>query len=1130
MLGRKKGFIFVIIVALLAVAFFVRPGEAQRPAGKKAGAKTPQSGRADRTISRPMSGRVVGFAETRPARELAATSVATIDAELKREGHEINELNEEVERIPNAKARPQKDGALVASWTPNRGFELNIPAPSLTFEGIPVQGSAPPDTTGAVGPNDYVQIVNSTLVRVWDKNGNPRGPAFPLSALFAPLGGVAANSDNGDGLALYDRMANRWVLSQFAFASSASPPYHQPIAVSKTSDPLGEYWVYDFITPGPEFPDYGKIGAWPDGYYFTTRQFTNGASYNGFGALAFDRKKMLVGDPSASYIYFNVGPNQSDASSGLLPSDFFGITPPPAGAPNLFSVFTDDAYQPDSFDTQDALRLYDFHADFAVPGNSSFIERPESPLQVAAFDSRSPSGRADIEQPAPSVAADRLDSIPDRLMLRLQYVNRAGTQLTTTVHTVNAGSIPPAGRNPTAAEYKAGTRYYVLRKTSPTAAWTVLDQATISSGFDAEERWMGSSALDNAGNLAVGYSISSLSTFPSLAYTGRLATDPPNTVQPEVIMWAGTGVQRGTSNRWGDYSNLSLDPVDDSTFWYTNEYYTTTNQTFNWQTRIGRFKFAGSSAPPQGTLSGTVTTCDNGEPIQDALVEVTGGPSNGYSAATKADGTYSFNVSPGDYTVTIINPAHDCTMVGPFNVTITDAGTTTQDACLSGSPKFVLDSPAGVVLSGGDGNGQIDASECNNLNVTLLNDGCLLGQNVTATLSSSTPGVTVTQPNSAYPNTAEGATSTNTTPFQVSTSSSFSCGTQIDFTLTVNFPGGSSVVTFSLDTCAIPPATVNGTLDASDPSQEGRLGRNGSASSCGSAKACPGIFGAGNRRYDVLTFPNGPSAACATITTTPTNATAGGAILAVAYLNSYTPPGIGTTDNVCLNYLGDPGGSPNFGFSNSFSVDVPASATLVVVVEETGANPPGSTYSIQVSGLIGDTRGPGACPGAPLQINSVVSRKPHGAAGDFSIPMPQNGPTGVEDRTSTGGYDIVLTFNNPVTSGSANVTSGTATVDSVMFSGNDMIVHLSGTTDAELVTLQVNNVNFTLASASVKLGFLVADSTNDRVVNGADTGQVRSRAGQTITTSNFRSDVNADGLINGADTGIARSKAGNSIP
>ena len=248
---------------------------------------------------------------------------------------------------------------------------------------------------------------------------------------------------------------------------------------------------------------------------------------------------------------------------------------------------------------------------------------------------------------------------------------------------------------------------------------------------------------------------------------------------------------------------------------------------------------------------------------------VTGGPSTGFSAGTKPDGTYSMNLSPGSYSATIVDPAHLCDTSGPFPVTITNGGTTTLDKCLSGVARFIFSSSA-VSGTGGNGNGIIEPNECNDLDVTILNDGCLLGSGVSAVLSTTTPEVTISQPNSPYPDTAENATGVNTTPFQVSTSPSFICGTTIDFTLTVSFAGGSSVLNFSIPTCLLPPTVVNGSLDASDPVQEGRLGRNAVVSFCGTAKVCPGIFGTGDRHYDVLTFPNGPGAACATITTTAT--------------------------------------------------------------------------------------------------------------------------------------------------------------------------------------------------------------------------------------------------------------------
>jgi hypothetical protein len=1124
MFSRRKGLFIVTTVALLAVASVVRIGQAQKSPSDKA-----SSGRHAQLASNvAVVGRAVGFAETRPIRELMA-QVGQVDLELQRETEEMNELNTVFNRKPNPHAPAQKDGALQSVFGPGL-FKVNIPSPILVFEGVGVTNSAPPDTEGAVGPNDYVQIVNGGGVRIFDKNGVPRGPAFKLSTLFAPLGGVAASNDNGDGLVLYDRMANRWILSQFAFASQTAPPYHQPIAVSKTGDPTGAYWAYDFITPGNDFPDYGKIGAWPDGYYFTDRQFTAPLlTYNGFGCFAFDRAKMLVGDSTAAYIYFNAGLLLSNASSGMIPSDFNGLTPPPAGAPNVFSVFTDDAFVGD---LSDALRLFDFHADFAVPANSTFLERPESPLAVASFDSRNPdttsgsfSNRSDIEEPPPAAAADYLDTIGDRLMLRLQYFNQAGTELLTSCHTVNGGIIPAPGLSPTVAEYRAATRYYILQKTSPGGSWSVQDQGTFSP--NTTERWMGSTAVDNAGNLAVGYSTSSTSVFPSIAYAGRLATDPPGVLaQGEATMFAGTGVQLDTVNRWGDYTAMCLDPADDATFWYTNQYYNT-NATFGWKTKIGAFKFDGTVAPDQGTLSGTITACDTGVPLKDALVQVTGGPSTGFSAATKPDGTYSMNLSPGSYSATVVDPAHNCSGIGPFPVTITNGNTTTLDKCLSGVARFVYVSNA-VSLSGGNGNGIIEPNECNSIDVTILNDGCLLGSGVSAVLSTTTPEVTITQPNSPYPNTAESATGVNTTPFQVSTTPSFVCGSTINFTLTVSFAGGSSVLNFSIVSCQEPPTVVNGSLDVSDPVQEGRLGRTGLVSGCGTAKACPGIFGSGNRRYDVLNLANGPTAACASISLTATNTTAGGAILSVAYLNTYIPPTPGNTGTICTNYLGDPGGSPALNATTTFSVNVPANQTLVVVVEETNLNQPaGSTYTLQVSGLVGNGTGSGPC---ASNLVSAASRVTQGGAGTFDVDMPLTGPSGIEDRI-TSNYTAVFTFDIPVTSGNVTVISGTATVGAITFSGNEMRADLSGVADVQNVVLHTENINGDgQPHGDVPFGFLAGDVDGNRVVANPDFQSVSTHLGG-VTAANFRNDINADGKIrNNPDGKLVKQSKGNSLP
>ena len=207
-------------------------------------------------------------------------------------------------------------------------------------------------------------------------------------------------------------------------------------------------------------------------------------------------------------------------------------------------------------------------------------------------------------------------------------------------------------------------------------------------------------------------------------------------------------------------------------FWTTNQYYNVpAGSSFNWRTRIGSFKFPTCTAPTQGTLKGTVTACDSGVPIAGAMVQV----SNGLSTATLPDGTYSVQLPPGSYTVTISDPSRSCTSSSILTTTITNAGTATLNACLNGTAHPVIDNsdPTSVTISGGNGNGIIDPDECNTLIVKLQNIGCAPARNVTSVLTTSTPNVTIFQPNSGYSNIPINGNGSDTTPFQVSTLSRF---------------------------------------------------------------------------------------------------------------------------------------------------------------------------------------------------------------------------------------------------------------------------------------------------------------------------------------------------------------------
>jgi len=613
-----------------------------------------------------------------------------------------------------------------------------VSPPSLSFGGLSSADNqtafgfqvSPPDTDGDVGPNHYVQIVN-LVFRVFDKAGNPLTAALKVSTIFAPLGAPCGARDDGDPIVLYDPLADRWMLSQFC--TVADPFNHQVIAVSKTPDPSGAWFLYDFKMPNVKFNDYPKFGVWTDAYYMTDNQFNQaGTAFLGAGVFAFDRAKMLAGNPTAGYIYFDVE-NGNTAIGGMLPADIDGFNPPALGSPGLFAYFTATEFG----DPADALRLFAFHADFANPPASTFTELAESPVVVAPFDPRSPTGRDDIEQPAPATSASYLDSIADRLMFRLQYRNFGTHESLVVNHTVNVSGVAPT----TPATHQAGVRYYELRRSG--GAFAVNEQATFAP--DANNRWMGSAAMDGSGNLAVAYSASSLTLRPSIHYAGRLASDPPNGLfQGEGILITGTGVQTNTGSRWGDYSALSVDPADDCTFWYTTEYYTAASQAFSsvgWLTRIGTFNLPDCTPVETGTIQGTVRNALTAAPIPGATVQTT----NGFVRITDAAGNYSMIVSAGTYDMTA--SATNYTPDSATGVTVSSGGTTVQDFFLGPIPVVVAAPGAAITAEGcGTGNGAIDPGETVTVSLPVRNVGTANTTSLVGTLLS---GGGVTAPGAA---------------------------------------------------------------------------------------------------------------------------------------------------------------------------------------------------------------------------------------------------------------------------------------------------------------------------------------------------------------------------------------------
>ena len=465
-----------------------------------------------------------------------------------------------------------------------------------SFEGLSAGDSGcnciPPDTVGAVGATQYVQMVNFGIMGVYRKSDGSRQVKVQLSQVFAALGASNAcvAKGQGDPVVVYDQIADRWMISQFTKADTVNGN-HECIGVSKTGDAAGAYWVYDFAVGAvggltKYFQDYPHFGLWPDAYYMATHQFTEPTqAWGGAGVFAFERDKMLVGQ-AARMVYFNLF-NANNDFGGHLPASLDGTTLPPAGAPNYF-VEVDDSSS--LGDAQDSLRIWKFHMDWNNTANSTFgvNGQPNSKLTVANFaPTPCQLGRAGcVPQPA---AETELDVLGDRLMFRLAYRNFGDHEALVLNHTVVAD----------ATGTQHAPRWYEVR--SPGGAPTIFQQGTFGpvSGTDPLHRWMGSIAMDKKGDIGLAYSTSSNSDFPSIAYAGRLATDPPGVMaQGEKQMWAGGASENpflfvgARVGRWGDYSNLTVDPVDDCTFWYTTEYFPTpVDANTVWHTRIGKFVF-----------------------------------------------------------------------------------------------------------------------------------------------------------------------------------------------------------------------------------------------------------------------------------------------------------------------------------------------------------------------------------------------------------------------------------------------------------------------------------------------------------------------------------------------------------
>jgi hypothetical protein len=540
----------------------------------------------------------------------------------------------------------------------------DVPAPSATanFDGLDYptfSNGHPPDTNGDVGPQYFIQTVN-TSVGIYRKSDGVRVAAFTFDTLMSQgqFGNLCDTDNFGDPVVLYDTFEDRWILTDFAFKLDSQgnvinpPGSFQCFAASKTSDPVNGGWNFYSINTAGGLGDYPKFGIWPDGLYMSANMFDYAASgsYQNARVYAFNKAQMYAGAPAVQSMSFDA----PSAEFTLLPANArLQAGTPPSGTPNYFSVV---------WQFTNVISFYKFHVDWNRTALSTFS---------GPFSSTAPASWASAPNTVSEQSGNALDTLRTRLMMQNQYTNRGGVESLWNSHTVRGSTTS-----------QAAIRYYQVTVSGGNVGSTTTQAATFNPS--TLSRFTPSVAVDRAGDMAIGYSTSSSTSFPAIKYAGRLSSDAVNTItQTETSLINGTGSQSGscgsTCTRWGDYSAMTLDP-DGCTFWFTSEYYVTTG--LNDHTRIGSFKFSQcTNVGAGGTLSGTITASVGGAPISGATVSL-----GTRSATTDATGTYAFAALPaGTYpALTVAAPGYNT--ASKNNIPVTDNAVTTQSFFLDFAP------------------------------------------------------------------------------------------------------------------------------------------------------------------------------------------------------------------------------------------------------------------------------------------------------------------------------------------------------------------------------------------------------------------------------------------------------------
>ena len=549
----KKSFVFLVF---LSVCFGIVASE-----------KEPENYSSNSIWSEPKLMQATKFDISMPLRLMAPKPIV---AQAKRGGH-----LKDPGQVQTLNANGESFDVEISSAQTQLG-PTPIPEPTISFQALTnIAGVSPPDPNGDVGL-DYVVVMSNLSFQIYTKDGvSAFGPAAN-NTLWEGFGGDCENDNSGDPVVLFDQIANRWILSQF---TSSGPEFFNCVAVSETSDPTGSYYRWA-VSNGTKFPDYPKYGVWTDGYYISTRDFDG--PYVSVGVYALKREDMVAGNPNPTIVYMfeDRTSNSWRVGDGLLPADIDGSILPPLGAPQYFLGTMDDGASYGA--AEDALLLWQYDVDFDTPENSTFTLTDT--LSIGPFDTIFPcsGGRSCIPQKDTSNEID-IQSYRQRPLHRLAYRNFGSHESLVANQSVEA------------AAGIGGVRWWEIR--NPSTAPILHQEGTYAPGVnDNIHRWMGSIAMDGEGNIGLAYSASGDDLFPSIRYTGRLAGDPLGTMSlGEGSIVEGSGSQT-SSERWGDYTSLTVDPIDDCTFWHVNQYYETSSGS-GWVLRAGAFKFDECGTP-----------------------------------------------------------------------------------------------------------------------------------------------------------------------------------------------------------------------------------------------------------------------------------------------------------------------------------------------------------------------------------------------------------------------------------------------------------------------------------------------------------------------------------------------------